>query len=63
MVKKLDTPKADVKQPYTNPKSNIDEVAGQLDKPKAEVTQLTDKDGLGRSCDANNDISIIVNTV
>ena len=50
-------------QPYTRSKSNIDEVVKQLDEPKAEVKQLTDKDGLDRSYDAENDISIIDNTI
>ena len=35
----------------------------QIDEPKAEVKQLTDNDGLDRSYDAENDISVIDNTV
>ena len=52
-----------VLQPYASPKSDLDEVARQLEEPKAEVNQLTDKDGLGRSYVAENDLSIIDNTV
>ena len=31
-----------VLQPYQSPKSDLDEVARQLEEPKAEVMQLTD---------------------
>ena len=52
-----------VMQPYASPKSDLDEVVRQLEEPKAEVKQLTDKDGLDRSYVAENDLSIIDNTV
>ena len=42
---------------------DIDEVAKKIDERKAEVSQLTDKDGLDRSYSADNDLSIIDNTV
>ena len=44
-----------VLQPYASPKSDLDEVARQLEEPKAEVKQLTDKDGLDRSYVAGKD--------
>jgi hypothetical protein len=37
-----------VLQPYASPKSDLDEVARQLEEPKAELKQLTDKNGLDR---------------
>ena len=43
-----------VLQPYASPKSDQDEVVRQLEEPKAEVKQLTDKDGLDRSYVAGN---------
>ena len=43
-----------VLQPYASPKSDLDGVARQLEEPKAEVNQLTDKDGLDRSYVAEN---------
>ena len=52
-----------VLQPYASPKSDLDEVVRQLEEPKAEVKQLTDKDGLDRSYVAENALSIIDNTV
>ena len=52
-----------VLQPHASPKSDLDEVVRQLEKPKAEVNQLTDEDGLDRSYAAKNDLSIIDNTV
>ena len=52
-----------VLQPYASPKNDLDEVVRQLEEPKAEVKQLTDKDGLDRSYVAENDLSIIDNTV
>ena len=44
-----------VLQPYASPKSDLDEVVRQLEEPKAEVKQLTDKDGLDRSYVAGKD--------
>ena len=35
---------------------DLDEVVEKIDEPKAEVNQLTDKGGLDRSYDAENDI-------
>ena len=52
-----------VLQPYASPESDLDEVVRQLEEPQAEVKQLTDKDGLDRSYVAENDLSIIDNTV
>ena len=37
-----------VLQPYASPMSDLDEVVRQLEEPKAEVKQLTNKDGLDR---------------
>ena len=51
-----------VLQPYASPKSDLDEVVRQLEEPKPEVKQLTDKDGLDKSYVAENDLSIIDNT-
>ena len=48
-------------QPRTN--SDTGELVKKLDEPKEEVKQLTDKDGLDRSYDAANDISITDNTI
>ena len=45
-----------VMQPYASPKSDLEE-------PKPELNQLTDKDGLDGSCEAKHDLSIIDNTV
>ena len=42
---------------------DIDEVAKKTDEQHADVNQLTDKDGLDRSYSADNDLSIIDNTV
>ena len=42
---------------------DIDEVVNKINEPKAEAKQLTDKDGLDRSYDADNDVSIIDNRV
>ena len=50
-------------QRYTISKSNIDELVKKIDEPKAEVKQLTDKDGLYKSYDAANNLSIINNTI
>ena len=44
-----------VLQPYASPKSDLDEVVRQLEEPKAEANQLTDKDGLDRSYVADNE--------
>ena len=44
-------------------KKDIDEVFENIDEPKVEVKQLTDKDRLDRSYSVDNDISIIHNTV
>ena len=52
-----------VMQPYASPKSDLDEVVKQLEEPKPELKQLTDEDGLDRSYEAKNDLSIIDNTV
>ena len=52
-----------VLQPYASPRSALDEVVKQLEEPKPELKQLTDKDGLDRSYEAKNDLSIIDNTV
>ena len=52
-----------VLQPYASPKSDQDEVVRQLEEPKAEVKKLTDNDRLDRSYVAENDVSIIGNTV
>ena len=52
-----------VLQPHASPKSDLDEVVRQLEKPKAEVNQLTDKDELDRSYVGDNVLSIIDNTV
>ena len=52
-----------VMQPYASPRSDLDEVVKQLEEPKPELKQLTDKDGLDRSYEAKNDLSIIDNTV
>ena len=41
-----------VMQPYASPKSDLDEVVKQLEEPKPELKQLTDKDGLDRSYEA-----------
>ena len=38
-------------------------MAKQLEEPKAVVSQLTDKDGLGGAYDAANDISVIDSTL
>ena len=35
-----------VMQPYASPRSDLDEVVKQLEEPKPELKQLTDKDGL-----------------
>ena len=48
-------------QPRTN--SDIYEVVKKLDEPEEEVKQLTDKDRLDNSNDAENDISVIDNTI
>ena len=42
---------------------DIQEEVNKIHEPKAEVTQLTDKDGLDRSYDAENNLSLIDHTV
>ena len=41
----------------------IVEVVNKVDEPKAEVEQLTNKDGLDRTYNAANELSILDNTI